>query len=102
MEFVGEQLAGCGATYRKMFGEYAVYLDGKVVALVCDNRLLVKITPSAEEILPDAPRELPYAGAKPMLLVEDLDNAEFLCALVTRVAAEVPAPKKRNKAAKNA
>ncbi|MBR1452043.1 MAG: TfoX/Sxy family protein, partial [Candidatus Methanomethylophilaceae archaeon] len=61
-----------GISYRRMMGEYIIYYSGKVVGGIYDDRFLVKVTKSSEAILPDAPRELPYEGAKPMILVEDV------------------------------
>lgn len=76
MNFVLEQCNGL--TARAMMGEYVLYYGGKVVGGIYDNRLLVKPTPSAVVLMPEAPRELPYEGAKEMLLVEDIDNRGFL------------------------
>jgi len=61
-----------GISYRRMMGEYIIYYSGKVVGGIYDDRFLVKVTKSSEAILPDAPRELPYEGAKPMILVVDV------------------------------
>ena len=61
-----------GISYRRMMGEYIIYYSGKVVGGIYDDRFLVKVTKSSEAILPDAPRELPYEGTKPMILVEDV------------------------------
>lgn len=93
LEFV---LDGCGGlTARAMMGEYVLYYGGKVVGGVYDNRLLVKPTPSAIALLPDAPRELPYEGAKPMLLVEDVEDKDFLVRLFDAMYGELPEPKKK-------
>lgn len=97
IEFLAEQLAGADCVFKKMFGEYGVYCDGVLFGLVCDDRLLVKPTPAAEALLPGATREPPYPGAKPMLLVEDVDDAERLCELARRVSAELPPPAPRRK-----
>ncbi len=96
LAFVLEQLSGLeDISYRPMMGEYVLYYGGKVFGGIYDNRLLVKPTLSACALLPDAPRELPYAGAKAMLSVENLEDRAFLETLVPAVAAELPAPKKR-------
>ena len=93
LEFV---LGGCGGlTARAMMGEYVLYYGGKVVGGVYDNRLLVKPTPSAIALLPDAPMELPYEGAKPMLLVEDVEDKDFLVRLFDAMYGELPEPKKK-------
>lgn len=98
MAYVMDQLAGVGwVTSRKMFGEYAVYCDGKVVALVCDNRLFVKPTTAGEAYAGDVERAPPYPGAKPYLLIEDrLDDREWVVGLIRKTAKALPAkaPKK--------
>ncbi len=80
---------------RAMMGEYILYCNGKIFGGIYDDRLLIKPTKSALERIPDAQRELPYDGAKEMLLVEDLDDREFLRDLVTAVCEDLPAAKKR-------
>ena len=92
LEFI---LDGCsGLSARAMMGEYVLYYGGKVVGGVYDNRLLLKPTPSATALLPDAPRELPYEGAKPMLLVEDVEDRDLLTELFDAMCEELPEPKK--------
>ena len=96
LDFITEQLAGVdGVTYRAMMGEYIVYCRGKIVGGVYDDRFLVKPTKSARAMMPDAPLELPYAGAKEMLLVDNVDDREFLRGLVEAVYGELPEPKRR-------
>ena len=100
VEFVMEQLSGAGAiTYRRMFGEYGLYCDGKYFACVCDGRLLVKITPAGEALLPDCPRGIPYEGGGEMLL-PDVEDRETLPALVRATCAALPEKKPRKKPAK--
>jgi TfoX/Sxy family transcriptional regulator of competence genes len=83
-----------GATARKMFGEYALYFDGKVVALVCDDSLFVKDLSPARALLPDAPLGAPYPGAKPHLVADGwLDDPETLGAAVRALATALPPPK---------
>lgn len=97
LEFVLEQLSGLeGITSRKMMGEYILYHHGKIAAYVCDDRLLVKILPSTAAMLPDAPKEPPYEGAKEMLLVENVDDRKFLKELFERMYPELPEVKKRS------
>ena len=97
LDFILEQAERVeGLTFRAMMGEFILYVQGKIVGGIYDDRLLVKPTPAAKRLMPDAPRELPYEGAKAMLLVEHVDDREFLGALLTAVAADLPAPKKRN------
>ncbi len=82
-------------SYRAMMGEYIIYYRGKVVGGIYDDRFLVKSTKSAVAIMPNAVMELPYEGAKEMLLVYDVDNKEFLRLLLEAMYEELPAPKKK-------
>ena len=82
-------------SHRAMMGEYVIYCKGKVVGGIYDSRFLIKPTASAKRLMPDAPYELPYEGAKEMLLVTDPDDKAFLAKLMTTVADELPAPKKK-------
>ena len=93
LDYILEQLSGLDdVRYRAMMGEYILYYRGKVVGGVYDNRLLLKPTPSARALLPDAPTELPYEGAKAMLLA-DADDRELLASVLTAMVDELPAPK---------
>lgn len=95
LDFILEQLgAVSGITHRKMMGEFLLYADGRLFGGIYDNRLLVKPTPAARRMMPDAPQELPYPGAKPMLLVEQVDDSAFLAALVSAMEDELPPPRK--------
>lgn len=96
LEFILEQLSGLeGISHRPMMGEFLLYYDGKVFGGIYDDRFLVKDTPAARRMMPDAQSELPYPGARPMLLVSDVDDPAFLSELVCAVAAELSAPKPR-------
>ena len=96
LEYVLEQLSDLDdISYRAMMGEYIIYYRGKIVGGIYDDRFLVKPVKSAIAMMPDANMELPYEGAKEMLLVEDLDNREFLRELLEAMYEELPAPKKR-------
>ncbi len=91
LEFVLDQTADLrGVTARAMMGEYILYCRGKIVGGIYDDRLLVKPTAAARRLLPDAPRETPYPGAKEMLLVEEVDDREFLCELLDAIANDLP------------
>lgn len=83
-----------GITHRSMMGEYVIYHHGKIAAYLCDDRLLVKILPSSARLLPDARKEPPYEGAKDMLLVENVDDRQFLKELFEAMYPELPARKK--------
>ena len=86
-----------GTTYRAMMGEYVLYYREKVFGGIYDNRCLVKLIPAAVSLLPDAPCELPYEGAKEMLLLDRLDDREFLKTLLEQMYDELPLPKKRKR-----
>ena len=94
LDFILEQLSGLdGVNFRPMMGEYILYRHGKIVGGIYDDRFMVKPTRSAETMMPDADRELPYEGAKEMLLVDNVDSREFLAELLTAMDGELPAPK---------
>lgn len=96
LEFILDQLSELdGISHRAMMGEYILYHHGKIFGGVYDDRFLVKPTPSAKALLPDARMELPYEGAKEMLLVDNVENRAFLRALVEAMYEELPEPKKR-------
>ena len=95
MEFLADQMAGAGEiAYKKMFGEYAVYCGGKVVALVCDNQLFVKPTAAGRAYVGE-PTEAPaYSGAKNSFLIEDaFEDRDWISELIRITAQELPAPK---------
>jgi len=94
--FVLEQLSDLsGISYRAMMGEYIIYYQGKIVGGIYDDRLLVKPTASARKLMPEAPLELPYEGAKEMLLVDEIDDKQFLSELLNAMYDELPVPKKK-------
>lgn len=95
LDYILEQLSGVGdISCRAMMGEYIIYYRGKIVGGIYDDRFLVKITKSARAMMPEAETQPPYDGAKEMLLVDDVDNREFLRGLLDAIYAELPAPKK--------
>lgn len=96
MEYVCGQLELVGdLSYRKMFGEYGLYSQGKYFGAVCDNRFMVKITEGGKRLLGECEYGLPYEGAKPMLVPDCLDDKELLAELVRVTCAELPMPKKK-------
>ena len=96
LDFVLEQLSGLDEiTYRPMMSEYIIYYKGRIVGGIYDDRLLVKPAASALRLMPEASREIPYDGAKEMLLVENIDDKAFLCGLFDAMLGELPAPKKK-------
>ena len=97
-DFILEQLSRLDEiTSRQMMGEYIIYYRGKVIGGIYDNRFLVRPTKSAREKMPDAPMELPYEGAKEMLLVDNVENRDFLSELVLGMYDELPETKKKKK-----
>ncbi len=97
VEYICDQLApATRITFKKMFGEYALYYQGKVVALVCDNQLYVKPTAGGQALLGRVTTAPPYPGAKPHLLIQDqLDDRDTLSALIRITAQELPEPAKK-------
>jgi TfoX/Sxy family transcriptional regulator of competence genes len=101
MDYVAEQVRDAGhISYRKMFGEYALYCEGKVVALVCDNQLFVKPTGAGREFIGAALEAPPYPGGKPWFLIEeDLEDQAWISQLIRLTENELPVPKPRRKRA---
>mgnify|MGYP000895972483 FL=1 len=98
LDFILEQLSELeDISYRAMMGEYIIYYRGKVVGGIYDDRFLVKSTKSALAMIPNADTELPYEGAKEMLLVDDVENKEFLCGLLEAMYEELPSLKNKKK-----
>ena len=96
LDFILEQLSELEeVTYRAMMGEYILYYRGKIVGGIYDDRLLIKPVRSAISLMSDATYELPYEGAKEMLLVDDVDNKDFLTQLFNAMYDELPNPKKK-------
>ena len=94
LDFILDQLSELdGVSWCKMMGEYIIYRHGKIVGGIYDDRFLVKPTKSAAAMMPDAGREIPYEGAKEMLLVDNVENREFLRELLEAMDGELPAPK---------
>ncbi len=95
LDFILEQLSLLeGITFKQMMGEYLIYYKWKNVGGIYDDRFLVKATGSAKRLMPEARYELPYQGAKEMLLVDNVDDREFLKDLFIEMEKELPAPKK--------
>ena len=96
LDFILEQLSELEEiAYRAMMGEYIIYYRGKIIGGIYDDRLLVKPVKSAILLMPDANYELPYEGAKEMLLVNDVDSKDFLTRLFNAMYNELPAPRKK-------
>lgn len=100
VDYVVEQLCiatGDNASSRAMMGEYVIYYRDKVVGGIYDNRFLIKPTESAKSLLPTAEYQIPYPGAKEMLLVEDIESRQLLGELLNAMYPELPARKPRKK-----
>ncbi len=94
LDYILEQLSSLeDVFFRAMMGEYVLYYRGKVVGGIYDDRLLVKPTASAKPLMPNAAMERPYEGAKEMLLVEEVDDREFLSQLLSAMYGDLPDPK---------
>lgn len=98
LEFILGQLSGLDdITYRAMMGEYIIYYRSKIVGGIYDDRLLVKPVKAAIDYMPEAAYEVPYEGAKEMLLVDEVDDKEYLTGLFDAMYDELPAPKVKKK-----
>jgi len=99
VKFIVDQMENAGAiAYRKMFGEYALYCEGKVVALVCDNQLFVKPTKSGKSFIGNVVEAPPYPGAKPSFLIEEqLEDKDWISRLIRLTEKELPVPKPKKK-----
>ena len=96
LDFILEHLSELDdVSYRAMMGEYILYYRGKIIGGIYDDRFLVKPTPSARAMMPQAEMELPYEGAKGMLVVDNVESRDFLTALIDAMYDELPTPKKR-------
>ena len=96
LEYILEQLSDLDEiSYRAMMGEYILYYRGKIFGGIYDDRFLVKPVKAAKDMMPNADMELPYEGAKKMILVDDVDDREFLEELLEAMYDELPAPKKK-------
>lgn len=98
VEFIVDQLQDAGIiTYKKMFGEYGLYCNGKIFGLICDNQFYIKITNAGKKICPELSEAPPYEGAKNYFLIDDIENREMLTKLVAATYAELPEPKPKKR-----
>ena len=96
-DFISAQLGIDGVSWRKMMGEYILYFHGRIAGGIYDSRLLIKDVPSAREAIPGFALEEPYSGAKPMILVDEVDRAEFMAELLRKIYDDLPEPKKKRR-----
>lgn len=102
VQYAADQLSGAGSiTYKKMFGEYGLYCDGKMFALVCDDQLFIKITDAGRALCPGLTEAPPYEGAKSCFLMEDIDDRDFLTALAKATCQALPEPKPKKRRNRN-
>ncbi len=98
LSFILDQLSGLdGITHHKMMSEYIIYYRDRILGGIYDNRFMIKPTKTAREMMPDSELGLPYEGAKEMLLVDHVENRDFLTELVLKMYDELPEPKKKKK-----
>ena len=99
VEYVVDQMSGAGEiTFKRMFGEFGVYCDGKIIGSVCDNKLFVKQTEAGRAYIKDLKEASPYPGAKPQLWIDDMiEDGEWLSELIRLTADELPEPKPKRK-----
>ena len=98
LDFVLDQLSDVpDVSWRAMMGEYILYCRGRIFGGIYDDRFLVKPVPAAKALLPDAPRELPYEGGSEMLLVDRIEDRDFLAALIEAMLPELPEPKRKKR-----
>ena len=96
LAFILDQLSDVeGIAHRQMMGEYIIYMNGKIAAYLCDDRLLIKPVSSAVQLMPNTTYEPPYEGAKDMLLVDNIDDRAFLKELFEAMYDDLPNPKKK-------
>ncbi len=102
VDFIVDQMSNAGSvTQRKMFGEHAIYCDGKVVALICENQLFVKPTEKGKAYIKDVVEASPYPGAKPHFLIDDaFEDSDWISGLIRITASELPVPDKKRKRVK--
>lgn len=98
VEYVCEQISGAGEiTYKKMFGEYGIYCDGKIIGLICDNQFFVKKTEAGMSIYPDYEEAPPYEGAKPQFVIDNVDDRDLMTRFISATYGELPMPKLKKK-----
>lgn len=98
VEYVCDQIGGAGSiAYKKMFGEYGIYCDGKIVGVICDNQFFVKKTAAGEQLCPGCEEAAPYTGAKPHLVIDNVEDRELMARFIRATWSELPMPKPKKK-----
>lgn len=102
VEYVCSQISGAGnASYIKMFGEYGIYINGKIIGLICDDRFFLKITEAGRSQLREITEAPAYPGSKPFFLIEDPEDRDYLTVLISATYNELPEPKPKKKPSKH-
>ena len=98
VEYVCEQIGGAGTiSCRKMFGEYGIYCNGKIIGVVCDNQFFVKKTKAGAAVCPDCGEGAPYPGAKAHFVIDRVDDRKLMAKFISATCDELPAPKPKKK-----
>lgn len=98
VKYVCEQISGAGEiSYKKMFGEYGIYCNGKVIGVICDNQFYVKKTKAGYLVYPNCEEGSPYTGAKPHMLIDSVDDKDLMARFITAAYDELPEPKPKKK-----
>lgn len=98
VEYICYQIGGAGnIAYKKMFGEYGIYCDGKIIGVICENQFFVKKTAAGEVLCPDCGEGSPYAGAKPHLVIDGVDDRERMAQFIRATCDELPVPRPKKK-----
>ncbi|MCM1136525.1 MAG: TfoX/Sxy family protein [Clostridium sp.] len=98
VKYVCEQIGGAGKiTYKKMFGEYGIYCNGKIIGLICDNQFFVKKTKAGALVFPDCEEAAPYTGAKNYFTTADIDDRDLMARFISATFEELPTPKAKKK-----
>lgn len=98
VKYVCEHIDGAGEiTYKKMFGEYGIYCNGKIIGVICDNQFFVKKTDAGAGIYPDCEEAAPYTGAKAHFIVDNVDDRNLMARFIYATYEELPAPRQKKK-----
>ena len=96
VQYVADQCSGAGEiTFKKMFGEYGIYCDGKIFGLICDDRFYLKPTDVARPLLRVVELRPPYEGAKDYFYIADVDDRDYLATIVSETCKQLPEPKRK-------
>lgn len=98
VNYACDQMSGAGnITFKKMFGEYGIYCNDKIIGLICDNQLFIKVTEAGSRIYPNYQTASPYTNAKAHFLIDNIDNRELMTKFILATYNELPMPKPKKK-----